>query len=672
MSMWKILDIDPTTDIKIIRRAYARQSRFCHPEEKPEAFKQLHRAYQQAMAAAENTAASPVMPLDQEFKQDQPRELKEHDEKLESPTTSPELDFGSLFAEAAHQRLEKAMQEGALKNIAERLRDPKLRNSKTDWKAFFCSEEYFIFHRQPDALSLILEYLEQQNDIPIDNLPRVFCVWLSMIAGIRYYEETANAGKMASLRPMIELLSCQNFAQYNQSEMKKAEYDNSRICFALFNNVIEKYPAFSDESDAAWKDLLMPWADNQYCCRRAGDDYYKILAFIVQHMPLPDSVRRLLYLEYDMDGFERSSRKNVLEPLYVALVEGNKSAFIQDIEEQKSLNQAASELVQQVSAVFQKYKLGNRESEDDIGAALLEMNALMEIPSYREIWFVPHFLKWFYNYHCIGAGRWSEGYWQLIMAIKALFEQNKEKPGVAELIKSININYERSMAARDEMLQKKPFVYFGLPDELSTPFTVLKDLDAIIQQRVDKFSYQDHLLMALFAMARTCVITDILSPISEKFERYSLRHIRQMPDYLLKWLMNEPVKSEDSSWEFIKGVINNMTTEVSFDGEDVKAVTSTPEIIFANYQSFLATWYDFSRFEYKPDDAVAKLGMTSGFILYPASMLIRMGYDADVLTALLNLEWQRIQDDIALLSRYKTYTELDERLKVYLKLNIFQ
>lgn len=53
MDIWNILGIEPTTDKKAIRRAYAAKTKEIHPEEKPEEFKQLHRAYQAALGYAD-------------------------------------------------------------------------------------------------------------------------------------------------------------------------------------------------------------------------------------------------------------------------------------------------------------------------------------------------------------------------------------------------------------------------------------------------------------------------------------------------------------------------------------------------------------------------------------------------------------------------------------------
>lgn len=53
MNIWKILGIEPTTDKKAIRKAYAAKTKVIHPEEKPEEFRQLHEAYQAALGYAD-------------------------------------------------------------------------------------------------------------------------------------------------------------------------------------------------------------------------------------------------------------------------------------------------------------------------------------------------------------------------------------------------------------------------------------------------------------------------------------------------------------------------------------------------------------------------------------------------------------------------------------------
>lgn len=50
MNFWSILGIQPTNNLKDIKRAYAKQSKVYHPEDNPENFQRLQKAYQEALA----------------------------------------------------------------------------------------------------------------------------------------------------------------------------------------------------------------------------------------------------------------------------------------------------------------------------------------------------------------------------------------------------------------------------------------------------------------------------------------------------------------------------------------------------------------------------------------------------------------------------------------------
>ncbi|WP_106421871.1 J domain-containing protein, partial [Escherichia coli] len=53
---WKILDIEETTDVDIIRRAYLALLPSFHPETDPQGFKQLRQAYEEALRIAQSPA----------------------------------------------------------------------------------------------------------------------------------------------------------------------------------------------------------------------------------------------------------------------------------------------------------------------------------------------------------------------------------------------------------------------------------------------------------------------------------------------------------------------------------------------------------------------------------------------------------------------------------------
>ena len=59
MNIWETLGIEPTTDVKLIRRRYAELVRLYHPEDQPEIYQEIVEAYQKALAYARSRKARP-------------------------------------------------------------------------------------------------------------------------------------------------------------------------------------------------------------------------------------------------------------------------------------------------------------------------------------------------------------------------------------------------------------------------------------------------------------------------------------------------------------------------------------------------------------------------------------------------------------------------------------
>lgn len=59
MTCWQKLGIDPTDELRIIKRAYAEKSRQFHPEEHPEEFRLLHDAYRTALDQVKRGMVAP-------------------------------------------------------------------------------------------------------------------------------------------------------------------------------------------------------------------------------------------------------------------------------------------------------------------------------------------------------------------------------------------------------------------------------------------------------------------------------------------------------------------------------------------------------------------------------------------------------------------------------------
>jgi len=91
MTPWTLLQIDPTDDSRVIKRAYAKLLKQHRPDEDPDGFQRLHQAYKRALAMSEQENPSPVSLLVMESRQEE-----------NDPPTSPDNDEeGRDFLRAA-------------------------------------------------------------------------------------------------------------------------------------------------------------------------------------------------------------------------------------------------------------------------------------------------------------------------------------------------------------------------------------------------------------------------------------------------------------------------------------------------------------------------------------------------------------------------------------------
>ena len=118
MNKWEILGIEPTHDVKLIRRRYAELVRLYHPEDQPEIYQQIVEAYQSALREARSkktrqesgrSEASSTQQLNEQENRTTNSATNSLDfESLESvekteqvDTAQPSLDFGDVHETAA-------------------------------------------------------------------------------------------------------------------------------------------------------------------------------------------------------------------------------------------------------------------------------------------------------------------------------------------------------------------------------------------------------------------------------------------------------------------------------------------------------------------------------------------------------------------------------------------
>lgn len=163
MNAWEILGIEPTSDKKEIKKAYARLLKQYHPEENPEEFKQIQAVYQQCLHS-DQEIESVSYEQNVESKQDikaQPISIKE-----DTIVPPPIPKITTLFIQnekdvVVYQDILKSIEKSLPKKIGSKeivqvFTDPKIMPYLED--EFFCRRLEDIF------LSRKLKYIKNFRD----------------------------------------------------------------------------------------------------------------------------------------------------------------------------------------------------------------------------------------------------------------------------------------------------------------------------------------------------------------------------------------------------------------------------------------------------------------------------------------------------------------------------
>lgn len=214
---FEILGIEPTDEIKKIKRAYAAKSKECHPEEHPVEFEELHDAYERALAWArqpkEVRDAAEVETMDtgaaETMEAETADEWGEAFEKLhsaagagaaEAETVTSAADSGADEWTEAFEQLHsasetKASQSSEVSRILElctRLYcNEKERNKLYHWKDILEEEEFAEVMRSRSFVPAWYEFLEQHTmfDVPVWK-------YFASLDGVRFSGESSGIPRM--------------------------------------------------------------------------------------------------------------------------------------------------------------------------------------------------------------------------------------------------------------------------------------------------------------------------------------------------------------------------------------------------------------------------------------------------------------------------------------------
>lgn len=196
MDIWEILGIEPTTDKKSIKKAYAAKTKEIHPEEKPEEFKQLHRAYQAALGYAAFVLKGNLPDCGQREGRIEENTAEGIEADNEENIDGDDTDNGELFSFFTDNQERHQQRVDAFTKYWEAL---KSSYSNPDvlvwWKKYLASEEFQDIRYHPQVLHLLAEEMQHKYDYIINEIKML--LWDAY--GFQEDEENIYRGKLQKL-----------------------------------------------------------------------------------------------------------------------------------------------------------------------------------------------------------------------------------------------------------------------------------------------------------------------------------------------------------------------------------------------------------------------------------------------------------------------------------------
>lgn len=219
---WVILGIDPTDDMKTIKKAYAAQLRECHPEDHPVEFQQLRQAYETILDELKLAASRPVFRSESKDDNDDGHEDPgESDIREDGPRpdgTEPVGNSGNNASVLAEEFMDKVY------SIYE---DYSRRIDLSTWQDLFEDEKYWPVNVRRITHTSMIYYLTEDMQLPHN-------VWKYLnrhLMLLDQYDELERYCSNRAIKRLTALINIKNELSYDIFDP-----DGSEIDFGLYIN----------------------------------------------------------------------------------------------------------------------------------------------------------------------------------------------------------------------------------------------------------------------------------------------------------------------------------------------------------------------------------------------------------------------------------------------------
>ncbi|MGE5628144.1 MAG: hypothetical protein ACM3X7_08500 [Solirubrobacterales bacterium] len=177
MDSWSFLDIEPTGDILVIKKAYAKKLKIYHPEEDPKGYQSLRQAYDNAVKYAKGLAANkeretyetaPIIDTPFELQSDNNKESFSTEAQIEyEENPYPPIDMKMLDNQPCMTTIEEKSAE-FLVQVEALYNDFFSRIDIKNWKILLNNDLMWNIENKNNLSGLMLKFLKSHHYLPQD------------------------------------------------------------------------------------------------------------------------------------------------------------------------------------------------------------------------------------------------------------------------------------------------------------------------------------------------------------------------------------------------------------------------------------------------------------------------------------------------------------------------
>lgn len=305
MSIWDILEIDPTSEESAIKKAYAKKLKLHHPEDDPKGYQRLREAYDAAMKQAKSPADS--LPVFQDEKAES--QYEDRGESLDSEQSFfNSSDFFPVPLE--EPRTERHPVYAFLQQVKELYDDFYARISPESWQVLMNEDIVWEMEYSQELRDGIISFLEDDH-----HLPRIVWEVLDSTFGFRENkEELLKHYDEEFIEYMIRQIEGTMELKYDCFVNQEIDFDIEQYLdlresaqYMLMNGEVERASNLLEEAHMMFTDDpdLELMRGKYYLEIRKPDEALECFTRVIALQPdVPDGYWQRAQLYYDQQEYE--------------------------------------------------------------------------------------------------------------------------------------------------------------------------------------------------------------------------------------------------------------------------------------------------------------------------------------------------------------------------------